>query len=333
VLCILIRLGLSFFGNLTIDSITDLSVQAEKREFESVWIAEGTGSDAFVAGTAIARQTSKIKIGTDIVSIYTRHPCVIASAYASVDVLSKGRFRLGLGASHSSIVKKQLGLDYSRPVKRMEESIKIIRKLLESEGPVFFNGEVFQVSNYSLWIKPVRARGEIYIAAGGPRMVEVLAREADGSLFFLKTEGSLRKSVKRINEISVEIKRSNVPDIGLVIPCSFHDDPARALNAARVGLAMYITHYEVYQKLLSQQGFAEQVKKVTLANSSDLVRAARCIDDQMVYSLTLVGSSKGDIRKQIELFARCGAKLVILEPCFFPGEEYSETIKRTMEVA
>ena len=84
--------------------MANLSVEAEKMNFESVWVAEGAGSDAFEASAVIALNTSKIGIGTDIVSIYTRHPCVLTSAAASLDEISKGRFRLGLGASHSSIV-------------------------------------------------------------------------------------------------------------------------------------------------------------------------------------------------------------------------------------
>ncbi len=58
--------------------MANLSVEAEKMNFESVWVAEGAGSDAFEASAVIALNTSKIGIGTDIVSIYTRHPCVLS---------------------------------------------------------------------------------------------------------------------------------------------------------------------------------------------------------------------------------------------------------------
>jgi len=130
--------------------MSSISAEAERAGFESVWIVEGTGTDAFVASTEIALNTSTIRIGTDIVSTFTRHPCVLASASASVDMVAKGRFRLGLGASHQSIVENQLGLSFTKPIKRMEETIQILTKIFASREPISFNGEIFAISNYSL---------------------------------------------------------------------------------------------------------------------------------------------------------------------------------------
>ena len=325
------NLGLSLFGNLTVNEMSEIAVEAERSGFDSVWVAEGPGTDAFVACAEIAKNTSKIEIGTDIVSIYTRHPCVLASASASIDLISKGRFRLGLGASHRSIVENQLGLNFSKPVKRMEEAIQIVKTIIKSgTRPVNFNGEVFAISEYSLWFDPFRDIIEIYLAAGGPQMTDLLAREADGSLFFLKSEEALKNAIQRISEIS---KRSSkhVPEIGVVMSCAFHEDGNLASRAARQTIAMYLVQYEAFRKSLGDQGFGDEVKKIMAAGNS-IEAASKFVTSKMIEEFSLCGG-KTEIKNKIGKCRSAGIDLLILEPCFFPGEKLAETLRRTIELA
>lgn len=319
------RLGLSLFGNLSIGQLNTLSTKAETAGFESVWIAEGSGSDAFAACTVIAENTSTIKIGTDIISIFTRHPCVLASSAATVDLVSKGRLRLGLGASHESIVHKQLGLTYSKPIERMKETIQIIKGAVSATGPISFHGEIFSISNYSLWFTPVQPEIKIYLAAGGPRMINLLACQADGSLLFLKTEPELVRLIKKIKEISNANGR--VVDIGLVMPCALHTDKSAAAKAAKDAMAMYISEYEIYAKSISEQGFAEDVDRV-LANRGRGTMS-ESVSTELADSFCLNGDV-AKIKQQIERMKQIGIELLILEPCFFPEEDFYETVQRTI---
>jgi len=325
-----LRLGLSLLGNLTLDQMVNLATEAEKMNFESVWVAEGTGTDAFAASAVIAQNTSKIRIGTDIVSIYTRHPCVLVSAAASLDVISKGRFRLGLGASHSSIVEKQLGLKYSKPVKRIQETIQLIRSILVANEPASYLGKIFTVSNYSLWFKPFKPDLQIYVAAGGPRMIEVLAKQADGSLFFLKTVKALSSSISTVREISAAEGRQ--VDIGVVIPCAFHENVSLARKSASMTLAMYISEYETYQKSLTDQGFSEEVSKILLARKSSVGNPEQFVTPRLIDDLCLCGSTE-DIGIQMSRFEEAGVDLLILEPCYLPDEEYEDTVRRTIRLS
>jgi len=325
-----LRLGLSLLGSLTLDQMARLSTDAEKMNFESVWVAEGTGTDAFAASAMIAQNTSTIKIGTDIVSIYTRHPCVLASAAASLDLVSKGRFRLGLGASHSSIVENQLGLKYSKPVKRMEETIQLTKRIVAGNEPVSYNGEILTVSNYSLWFKPFKPDLQIYVAVGGPRMMEVLAKQADGSLFFLKTVKALSSSIDIVRKISAAEGREI--HIGLVVPCALHENTSIAMKSSTKTLAMYISEYEVYQRSLSEQGFTEEVSKIIMARKSAIENPEKFVTARLVDDLCLSGNSE-DIRTQMLRFEDAGVDLLILEPCYISDEEFEDTVRRTIRLS
>jgi len=160
-------------------------------------------------------------------------------------------------------------------------------------------------------------------------MIDLLARQTDGSLFFLKTEDAVRKANRRISAISRELSKQP-PDCGLIVPCAFHENVTKALNAARTTLAMYIVEYDVYRDLLLKQGFKE-VDKIAAAGRSGLEDASKLVDDSMVGALTLCGT-KYDIGKQMKKFEQAGVHLIVLEPCFFEGEKLSDTIHRTIEL-
>ena len=123
----------------------DLIKQAEAMGYDSVWTAEAYGNDAVTAAAWVLAQTSKIRVGTAIMQMPARTPAMCAMTSMSLDQLSGGRFIVGLGASGPQVVEGWHGVPYGKPVTRTREYIQIMRKIMAREGPVEFEGEIYQL--------------------------------------------------------------------------------------------------------------------------------------------------------------------------------------------
>ena len=140
------RLGLvtSNFGpKLTIP--WEAILEAERLGFDAVWTAEAYGNDAIVPLSFIGARTTKIGLGTAIMQMPSRTPALTAMTAMSLDVLSGGRFRLGIGPSGPQVIEGWHGVAYGKPLTRTREYIEIIRKILAREEPVEYDGEIYQL--------------------------------------------------------------------------------------------------------------------------------------------------------------------------------------------
>lgn len=125
----------------------DLIKQAESIGFDSVWTAEAYGNDAVTAASWVLAQTDKIRVGTAIMQMPARTPAMCAMTAMSLHQLSGGRFIAGLGASGPQVVEGWHGVPYGKPVTRTKEYIEIMRKIMSREGPVEFDGKIYQLPN------------------------------------------------------------------------------------------------------------------------------------------------------------------------------------------
>ena len=127
----------------------DLIKQAESMGFDSVWTAEAYGNDAVTSASWVLAQTEKIRVGTAIMQMPARSPAMCAMTAMSLHQLSGGRFIAGLGASGPQVVEGWHGVPYGKPVTRTKEYIQIMRKIMQRDGPVEFDGKVYQMPNKS----------------------------------------------------------------------------------------------------------------------------------------------------------------------------------------
>jgi F420-dependent oxidoreductase-like protein len=165
-------------------------LEAERLGYDSVWSAEAYGSDAVTPAAWIAARTQRLHVGTAIMQIAGRTPAMTAMTAMTLDALSGGRFRLGLGVSGPQVVEGWHGQPFARPLARTREYVEIVRRILRREKPVEFRGEHYQIpyagpGGTGLG-KPLRSilHGRpglpIYLAAIGPRNVALAAEIADG---------------------------------------------------------------------------------------------------------------------------------------------------------
>ena len=136
--------------------------------------------DGMAMAAALAVQTNNVPIATSVVDTIRRHPSLLAQSALTISHLSGGRFILGVGSGETENTVPY-GFDFSRPVGRFEEALQVIRLLWESEGPVDFEGQFYQLQHARLDTEPFEGKlPPIWVGAGGPRMLKITGRYADG---------------------------------------------------------------------------------------------------------------------------------------------------------
>ena len=253
-------LGIGFTGApYTVREIVELAKLAEKQGFASFWCAEDYFlRDAISNISCVAYATNRIKISSGVINPYTRNPVLVAETIATLNELSHGRMRLALGTGVQPLIES-MGIDFKHPLTGISEAVEIIRRLLAGED-LEYSGSIFAVKHVKLADNPYFALVEtnfkissvpIYIAAVGPKMLELAGRIADGVLFTAgfavknvedaipKVEEGARKSGKSIKD--VRIGTYIVSNLGRASPAikgflAFDVAYARPENVISVGI-------------------------------------------------------------------------------------------------
>ena len=136
--------------------------------------------DAMAVTAAAAVLTTRTPLATSVVDTVRRHPSLLAQSALTIDHLARGRFILGLGSGETENTVPY-GFDFRKSVSRFEESLRVIRLLWDSEGPVDFEGEFYRLHHARLDTEAYAGRTPpIWIGASGPRMLDIVGRYADG---------------------------------------------------------------------------------------------------------------------------------------------------------
>ena len=135
-----------------------------------------------LAALSAAAATTRLRVGTNVLNNDLRHPVLVAREAATADLLTSGRFQLGLGAGHMKTEYDQAGLTFERGatrVDRLSEAVTIVKALLRGER-VTFAGRYYRVTGHAIYPKPVQVpHPPILIGGNGPRLLTLAAREAD----------------------------------------------------------------------------------------------------------------------------------------------------------
>ncbi|GAB3236702.1 LLM class flavin-dependent oxidoreductase [Mycolicibacterium hippocampi] len=136
--------------------------------------------DGMAVAAAAAVLTENVPLATSVVDTVRRHPASLAQSALTIDHLSGGRFILGLGSGEAENIVPY-GFDFDRPVSRLEEALRVIKMLWETDGPVDFEGRFFRLHDARLDTEPYEGRfPRIWIGASGPRSLDIAGRFADG---------------------------------------------------------------------------------------------------------------------------------------------------------
>jgi F420-dependent oxidoreductase-like protein len=283
---------------------------AESLGYESVYITHVAGRESLTVLTVYAQATSRIRVGTGVVPIYTRTPATMAQTAATIDEFSGGRLTLGLGVSHRPVVEGWHGQTIDRPVAEMRDYAGIVRAILRGEDPP--SCEKWRTGFHLVGLDP-RPKLPIYIAALSPAMLRLAGEIADGVMLWLCNPRYIAEVV--IPEVTAGRERAGRGmadfDIVAAVPGAMTDDPASAHAAIRRDLIPYFG-LPFYRAMIERTGFGADIAAYDAA-AGDLERMQAAISDGFLDELTAVGSAQ-DVRDGLDRYRAAGART----PCIGP---------------
>jgi F420-dependent oxidoreductase-like protein len=251
-----------------------LAQEADRLGFSVVWAAEAYGSDAPSILSWIAGQTSRIDIGTGIMQIPARTPTMTAMTAATMDAFSGGRLRLGLGVSGPQVSEGWHGVRFDKPLARTREYVSIVRSALARQT-VSFEGEFYRLplpdgpgKALKLGFHPPRPDIPIYLAAVGPKNLELAGEIADGwlAVFFAPAYAAeLLASVERGRATAGRTLAGF--DVVPTVPVVIGDDVATCAEPVRSHAALYVggmgsREKNFYNQLATRMGFGDAAKEI-----------------------------------------------------------------------
>jgi 5,10-methylenetetrahydromethanopterin reductase len=235
-------LGLSIASHsgLAAPAVGALAAAAEAAGFRAVFVAEGHG-DALSLCHPVIAGTSRVRVGTAIANAALRPPILAAKTAAQLDQASGGRFLLGLGVGND-VMNGRFGLPPFPPLQMIEEYVGALRAALAGH-PAGFEGQLFRTGMVPFDSPPVRPELPVYLAALGPRMLELAGRIADGVILNLMSpaQAGLAASLVRAAAVAAGRDASSVEVVCVVHVC-LSDDREAAAAAARAVVPRYVLH-------------------------------------------------------------------------------------------
>jgi F420-dependent oxidoreductase-like protein len=277
-----------------------LAQEAERLGYDSAWAAEAWGTDAVSVIAWLAATTSTLKVGSAIMQIPARTPANTAMTAATLDLMSGGRFLLGLGTSGPQVVEGWHGEPWGKPLTKTREYIEIVRTALRREA-LEFHGDQYEIpyagpsatglgKPLKLMLRPLRESIPIYLAALSPKNVRLAFEIADGWMPIFFSPGRARDAFEYEMREGFEI----VPTVHVVLS----DDVDDARDVLRPLLALYIGGMgargaNFYNALVRRYGYeaeAERIQELYLnGNQRDAIAA---VPDALIDEVALVGPAE-----------------------------------------
>jgi F420-dependent oxidoreductase-like protein len=320
------RLGLSlgYWGSRPADAVP-LVQEAERLGFDSVWTAEAYGSDAVTPLAWVGALTAHIKLGTGILQMPARTPANTAMTAATLDLLSGGRVLLGLGVSGPQVVEGWHGVPYGKPLVRTREYVEIVRRILAREETLDFQGDEYRIpiaggtglgKPLRLTVHPLRSRIPIYLAALGPKNVELAGEVADGWLPIFYSPQREQGFLGPLDAGLARRQRDEPFDIAPSVTIVLGDDVQACREMVKPNLALYIGGMgargkNFYNDLARRYGYeAEAAEIQDLYLDGKKKAAAAAVPDALVDEVALCGP-KERIAELLEPWKRSRATTLI----------------------
>ncbi len=300
--------------------------EADRLGYAVCWAAEAYGSDAATVLAWVAAQTERIDIGSAVFQIPARTPAMTAMTAATLDSLSGGRFRLGLGVSGPQVSEGWHGVRFKSPLGRTREYVDIVRMAL-SRKRVAYEGRHFQLplpdgpgKKLQLTVHPVRENIPVYLAAVGPKNLELAGRIADGWLAVFYSPQFAGEQLAAIEAGRKQAGKDMTGfDVVPTVPVVVDEDVERAAEAIRWYAALYIggmgsREQNFYNQLACRMGFAEQAARVQeLYLAKEHRNAAAAVPMEFIDATSLLGSPQR-IAERMKDFAAAGVTTLSLSP-------------------
>ncbi|HXH84781.1 MAG TPA: LLM class F420-dependent oxidoreductase, partial [Candidatus Tectomicrobia bacterium] len=277
-------------------------------------------------------RTTRIHVGTAIMQIAARTPAMTAMTAMTLDALSGGRFRLGLGVSGPQVVEGWHGQPFGRPLARTREYVEIVRRILRREKPLEFRGETYQIPYTGPGAtglgKPLRSilhgRADlpIYLAAIGPRNVALAAEIADGWIPVFFSPGRMAMFREWLDEGFRAAGKAGGPgaqrfDIMPMASVVVGDDVDACRRAVKPRIALYVggmgargrNFYNDVARRYGYEDAARTVQDLYLAGRKE--EAAAAVPDALVDDVALCGPP-GRLRERLAEWKAAGVTTLMV---------------------
>ena len=340
------RLGvnLGYWGAGNDAENLDLAREADTLGYAVAWAAEAYGSDAATVLSWIAAQTTRIDVGSAIFQIPGRTPALTAMTAATLDNLSGGRFRLGLGVSGPQVSEGWHGVRFDKPLARTREYVDIV-KLALSRRKVAYDGEFFTLplpdgpgKALVLTVHPTRPNIPIYLAAIGPKNLELTGEIADGWLAIFFAPESAAEHLAHIAVGRAKVgKTMEGFDVVPTVPVVIGDDVQACADAVRAYSALYIggmgsRDKNFYNQLAVRMGYdaeAAEVQEKYLARDYD--GAAAAVPFEFIDRTSLIGPRER-IQSRLQAYADAGVTTLTIATYAGTLAERLATLRTMAEV-
>lgn len=319
-----------------------LAQEADRLGYAVAWAAEAYGSDAITVLTWVAAHTEKIDVGSAIMQIPARSPAMVAMTAATLDSLSGGRFRLGVGVSGPQVSEGWHGVRFDAPLGRTREYVDIVRMALRRE-PVRYDGKHYTLplpdgpgKALKLTVHPVREQIPVYLAAIGPKNLELAGETADGWLAIFFSPDYAGESMQHIKAGAARAGRDLANfDVVPTVPVIVGDDPQVCAEPLKGYAALYIggmgsREQNFYNALARRMGFeseAQQVQDRYLGG--DKAGAMQSVPFAFVDQTSLLGPAER-ITERLAAYKECGVTTLSITP---GGASYDERVATLRVVA
>jgi F420-dependent oxidoreductase-like protein len=320
-----------------------MAQEAERLGFSVVWAAEAYGSDSPSILAWIAGQTDRIDIGAAVMQIPARTPATTAMTAATIDAVSGGRFRLGLGVSGPQVSEGWHGVRFAKPLARTREYVDIV-KLAIGRKLVEYAGEHYTLplpdgpgKALRLGFHPPRDHIPIYLAAVGPKNLELAGEIADGwlAIFYAPDFAADQLAAVAAGRAKVGLTLDGF-DVVPTAPVVVGDDPAMCAELVRWYAALYIggmgsREKNFYNDLAVRMGYADAAREVQDLYLAKRQRdAAAAVPLEFIDRTSLLGP-KERIADKMREFAASGVTTLSVSPYVGDLESGIATLRTVAE--
>jgi len=341
-----VKLGLNLgYQTAWSSPATDLAMaqEAERLGYTVVWAAEAYGSDSPSTLAWLAGQTSTIDLGAAVMQIPARTPAATAMTATTIDNLSGGRFRLGLGVSGPQVSEGWHGVRFGKPLGRTREYVDIV-KLAVGRKSVEYAGEHYTLplpdgpgKALRLGFHPPREHIPIYLAAVGPKNLELAGEIADGwlAVFYSPEFAAEQHESWRAGRAKAGRPAEGF-DVVPTVPVVVGDDVAMAAELVRGYAALYVggmgsRKQNFYNDLAIRMGYADAAKTVQDLYLDKRQRdAAAAVPLEFIDRTSLLGP-KERIADRLKAYAASGVTTLSVSPFVADIESGTQTLRTVAE--
>ena len=320
-----------------------LAKEADRLGYAVAWVAEAYGSDAPTVLSFVAAQTERIDIGSAIFQIPGRTPANTAMTAATLDTLSGGRFRLGLGVSGPQVSEGWHGVRFDKPLARTREYSDIVKMAL-SRQKVRYDGQHYVLplpdgpgKALQLTVHPVREHIPMYLAAVGPKNLELSGELFDGWLAIFYSPDFAKDQLASIAAGRAKVGKTLdgfdvVPSMGMVVG----DDVQACADPLRGNAALYVggmgsREKNFYNQLATRMGFEDEAKQIQdLFLSRDYAGAAAAVPFEFLDQTSLLGPVERIADRMVAL-SESGVTTLTLSPASAVLEERVAMLRTAVE--